>query len=76
MEYGKWIKPNEQLPPEPKDSYGDGYLATVANEQVVAVRYVKTTIRGKKVIRWEYNNRICPWMIIAYMSYPKPYTES
>ena len=75
MEFGKWIKTSEQLPPEPKDSYGDNYLATVINEQVVPVRYVKITVRGKEVIRWEHYGKICPWNIIAYMSYPNPYQE-
>lgn len=76
MEKGKWIKTTEQLPPPPVNEFGgDNYIATVVNNQVVAVSYVKTTVRGKKVLRWEWNGKICPWDVIAYMPFPEPYTE-
>ena len=76
IKFGEWTKTSEQLPPEPKDSYGDEYLATVVNNQVVSLRYVKTTVRGKEIIRWECNNgRISPWSVIAYMPFPKAYQE-
>jgi hypothetical protein len=76
MKFGEWTKISEQLPSEPENQYGgDYYLATVDNDQVVAVRYNKANVRGKEVFRWEYNGRISPWDIIAYMPYPEPYKE-
>lgn len=72
----KWIKTMDKLPPEPINKYGgDDYLATVINNQVVAVKYVKTTVRNKEVIRWGWNGKICPWDIIAWMPFPEPYIE-
>jgi hypothetical protein len=76
MKFGEWTKASDQLPPIPVNEYsGDKYIATVINEQVVAVNYVKRTIRKKEIIRWEWNGQICPWDIIAYMPFPKPYKE-
>jgi hypothetical protein len=76
MHYNKWIKYSEQAPPQPVNKFGgDSYLATVINSQVVAVRYVNRTIRGKEIVRWEWDGRICPWEVIAYMPYPEPYKE-
>lgn len=76
MKFGEWTKISEQLPPEPVNKFGgDMYLATVVNNQVVAVSYVKTTVRGKEILRWEWQGRISPWDIIAYMPYPEAYKE-
>lgn len=71
----EWTKTSDQLPPEPKRAYSQHYLATVVNNQVVAVDYEKTQVRGKEVIRWLWNNRICPWDVIAWMPYPEAYKE-
>jgi len=75
MEFGKWIKTSEQLPPKPKCLENTKYLATVINDQVVAVNYVTTMVRKQEVTRWEYNGRICPWDIIAWMPFPEPHKE-
>ena len=75
MEFGKWIKASEQLPPTPVYQHPRKYLATVVNDQVVAVTYVTTMIRNKETTRWEYQGRISPWEIIAWMPYPEPYRE-
>lgn len=75
MEFGKWIKTSEQLPPEPQYLHSNHYLATVDNNQVVSVDYVKTNVRNKEVIRWEWIGRICPWEIIAWMPFPEPFKE-
>ena len=75
MKFNEWIKTSEQLPPEPSKYCTDRYLATVINNQVVTVNYVKTTVRGKEVLRWEWQGRVCPWDIIAWRPFPEPYKE-
>jgi len=75
MEFGKWIKTTEQLPPTPVYLKPHKYLATVVNDQVVSVNYVTTNIRNKEITRWEYQGKICPWDVIAWMVYPEPYKE-
>lgn len=76
MKFGEWTKTSDQLPPIPIKEYGgDKYLVTVVNDQVVSVTYVRTIIRGKEVLRWEWMGKICPWKIIAWMPFPEPYKE-
>ena len=75
MKFGEWTKTADQLPPEPSSKYGEHYLCTVINNQVVAMKYLRTTVRGKIVFRWELNGRISPWEVIAYMPFPEPYKE-
>ena len=72
MKFGEWILISEQLPPEPKE-YGDNYITTVNNNQVVVMKYKKTTIRGEEILRWEYMGRISNWNVIAWMPMPEPY---
>lgn len=74
MKFGEWTLTANELPPEPTTIGGDSYLATVINNQVVAVRYVKREVRGKEILKWEWNERAC-WNIIAWMPYPEPYKE-
>jgi len=69
----EWIKINDKLPPVPQSAFGDQYLVTTDNGQVVAARYVQTTVRGKEVVRWEWKGKICPWKVIAYMPFPPPF---
>jgi hypothetical protein len=70
----KWTAIADRLPPEPEKMYGSKwYLATVADNQVIAVKYVKTSIRNKEVFRWEWQRRICPWKVIAWMPFPECY---
>lgn len=70
----KWTAIADRLPPEPGKMYGSkSYLATVADNQVIAVKYVKTSIRNKEVVRWEWQGRICPWKVIAWMPFPECY---
>ena len=76
MKFGEWTKTEDELPPEPEmDIYGVPYLCTVDNKQLVAMYYVKTTVRGKEVIRWEWNGRISIWDVIAWMPFPEAYKE-
>ena len=75
MKFGKWINTTEKLPPKPEKYNSKSYLATVINNQVICVNYVKTKIRNKEVIRWEWQNKPCPWDIIAWMPFPEPYNE-
>lgn len=74
MKFGEWTKLSDKLPPEPSVG-GDNYLVTVNNNQVVVLKYVKTTVRGKEILRWEYHGRISPWNVIAYMPFPNAFTE-
>lgn len=74
--FGIWTKTTDSLPPEPKER-GDSetYLCTIRNSQVMALRYKKTVLRNKIVIRWEYFDRISPWEVIAWMPFPEAFTE-
>jgi len=67
MEFGKWIKTSEKLPSAPARLQTHKYLTTVVNNQVVSMNYVTIKVRGKEITRWEYNGRISPWEIIAWM---------
>lgn len=68
-----WIVYSERKPQEPNDAYGDKYICTVSNDQVVVLRYCKKIIRGKEVIRWEHNFSVSPWEPIAWSPFPEPY---
>jgi len=73
--FGTWTKTQDHLPPEPDNSITghsqDHYLCTVSHGQVIAIDYVRTTVRGKTVFRWEWQGRISPWAVIAYMPFPE-----
>ena len=69
----KWIPVSEGMPPEPK--IRDTYLVTTDTEIVIVANYIKTFVRNKEVIRWEWNGRICPWRIVAWRNLPEPYRE-
>lgn len=72
----QWINLKEQTPKEPSNNYyGDAYLATTSDGQVIYVSYVKRNICNEEVFRWNWNDRICPYDITAYMPLPKPYKE-
>lgn len=40
--------------------------------KVVAAHWVKTTVKGKRVERWEWRDRICPWEPIHWSELPSP----
>lgn len=73
-----WNLCSNKMPPEPAKR-GDRikYLVTVnANKPTTLfMEYVKTTVRGKIVCRWEWNGRISPWEVIAWTEMPSPFTS-
>lgn len=38
----------------------------------IAADWVRTTVRGKRVERWEWKHRICPWKPVHWMELPNP----
>jgi hypothetical protein len=71
----EWVKLSQKMPPEPQALSGDGYLVTTDRGEVIPVLYVKASVRGKEILRWEWTGRICPWQVIAYMPFPPPFQE-
>lgn len=74
----KWIPVEERLP-ETKE-YRTTLLATVSceywkNNKTLVVEWENTTVRGKDVSRWIWNDRLFPedWVIIAWQPLPEPY---
>ena len=75
-QFGEWTLTKEEMPPDPSQ-YGDHYLCTVENNQVVAMKYVKARIRNKEIIRWEYmGSPSIPWNVFAFMPFPKAYSDT
>lgn len=74
--FGVWTKVKDRLPTEPLNLYdSESYLCTVVNNQVVAMKYIKTELRNKEVVRWEWCGRVSPWEVIAWMPFPDAYKE-
>ena len=71
-EFGKWTKIKDELPPELEKIYiGENYLCTVTGCQVIALKYVKTNVRNKEVIRWEWYGSKSQWEVISWMPFPE-----
>ena len=74
----RWIPVTERLPETRK--YRTTFLATVScefwkNNKTLVVEWENTTVRGKDVSRWIWNDRLFPeeWEIIAWQPLPSPY---
>lgn len=74
----RWIPVTERLPERRK--YRTTFLATVSceswkNNETLVVEWENTTVRGKDVSRWIWNDRLFPeeWEIIAWQPLPSPY---
>lgn len=74
-----WI-PVTERPPEESEQQRTGYLATVtrdgwARPRVVYVEWETTTVRGKKVSRWIWNDKLFPeyWSLVAWIPLLAPY---
>lgn len=63
----QWVSVVERLPETNKN-----YIAATDNNHVIYAKYVKTIVRKKDVLRWEWYNRICPWNITHWMPLPTP----
>lgn len=66
----EWISVEERLPEE------DGWYITYTNANgksngVIAQQLVTTTIRGKKIRRWEWQTRVSPWIVTHWMPLPE-----
>ena len=76
---GGWIKCKDRLPTEKEcGDYRGHFLVTVyANKHTTMyMEYEYTTVRGKEVGRWIWNDRVnIPWEVIAWQPLPEPYHE-
>lgn len=73
LRFGEWTV-GTKLPPIPKGLCGDKYLVTTSDKRVIPVKYMKINILGRESLRWVRSGKLlCPWDIIAYMPFPKPY---
>ena len=74
-----WIKCKDRLPTEKEcGDYRGHFLVTVyANKHTTMyMEYEYTTVRGKEVGRWIWNDRVnIPWEVIAWQPLPEPYHE-
>lgn len=43
--------------------------------KTLVMDFVYETVRGKKVSRWKWRDRISPWEVIAWHKLPEPYHE-
>ena len=69
----KWnpIRTEDDLPKT--DSYYICYTsATGSCNGVLSLGLKTATVRGNKVRRWYWNNRISPWQVFAWMPMPEP----
>ncbi len=71
----KWISVDERPIAEP-GNYITMTNASGKNNGVIAQKFVKTTIRGKPVERWEWCGRVSPWTVTHYMHLPEPPKEA
>ena len=76
MVIDNWTKVEDGLPELPDGTYASVHcLVTIISSgkpATLAMDYVRTTVRGKKVERWEWMNRISPWEVLGWMYFPKP----
>ena len=67
----EWISVKDRLPEE------DGEYITMTNARgrsngVLSQRYVTSTVRGKIMSRWWWNQRLSPWLVTHWMPLPEP----
>jgi hypothetical protein len=70
----QWI-PVSERPPK-TDNWRTAFNVTTKQGKVMPMEWENTTVRGKPVSRWIWNDRIAPWEVIAWMPLPEKYTES
>ena len=71
-----WIPCSERLPS--KEESGIMLQVTIPQyngNKTVAMKYEYTTIRGKEVSRWIWNDRISPWEVLAWKPMSEPYQK-
>jgi hypothetical protein len=71
IEQPTWISCAERLPEEARE-YIVMTNALGKSKGVMAMEYRFIQVRGKPVKRWEWNNRISPWIVTHWMSLPQP----
>ena len=78
----QWIPVSERLPEKTPLWKTVGYLATVTCDsweepRTMYVKWETTTVRGKEVSRWTFDNRLFPseWHVVAWMPMPEAYKE-
>ena len=78
----QWIPCEERMPEKTPLWKTVGYLATVTcdswkESQTMYVKWETTTVRGKEVSRWTFDNRLFPseWRVVAWMTMPEAYKE-
>lgn len=69
----QWISVEERLPelPEAEYCYEDVLVAVKGWKRAVEMRYERTVIRGKRVERWKYWDRIFNLRITHWMPLPE-----
>lgn len=76
---GGWIPCSERLPTKKEcGNYRGNFLVTVYTNKLTTLymEYEYTTIRGKEVGRWLWNDRVnIPWEVIAWQPLPEAYHE-
>lgn len=78
----QWIPCEERMPEKTPLWKTVGYLATVTCDswdepRTMYVKWETTTVRGKEVSRWTFDNRLFPseWRVVAWMPMPEAYKE-
>ena len=69
-----WISVRDRLPDE-DGTYITFTNATGKSKGVIAQRFVTEVVRGVKVKRWKYNDRISPWIVTHWQPLPEPPKE-
>ena len=74
VERSRWISVEDRLPEE------DGWYITMTNAMgktrgVIPMRYTTSTVRGQRLRRWTYHDRLSPWRVTHWMPLPEPLKE-
>jgi hypothetical protein len=77
-----WIDTRKQSPPDNSRLGGEIYIVTITcytwkEPKTMIMRWECTTIRGKEVKRWKWNNsiKIDGWEVTHWMELPCPATN-
>lgn len=68
-----WI--SMETPPKEDGKYITKTNAYGKSKGVISQDYVTRTVRGKQIRRWEWNNRVSPWITTHWMPLPEPPKE-